>query len=425
MTNRSIRILAAASLALAAAGPARAQLPATPRALGTAGAYLGAARGYESLFTNPANLALPGAPRWSLALPQLAASGTLLGPAFKDVPDLLRESTPDARQDQILGTIPASGTEAQYDLRVPLGAIQVGSLAVGVGYRSIGGHSLGKDIVELLAKGYDEARTDYSVGNTAGSRATYYDAAMGYGRRVGPLSVGATAHYLRGGTVMRSRMFEPRVDVEARDVSVDYVSVLARGGSGYSLDLGAALQPARGVTLSAAVENAASHMSWTEDLRYRDMRVSRTELDAGSIGELRTRYEGTEKVLDSSAVPSRVYETAQGLYDGAFLPAVARMGLDWAPRHGSSIGGVYQRRLTSGDLDGRWQTMAAAGVQQKLLFLTARAGLASNLDGARMVTGGLSLGPIHAAVARLHDGKVDGAERAGYAVSLGLDVSSR
>ncbi|HYR09191.1 MAG TPA: hypothetical protein VEQ60_15515, partial [Longimicrobium sp.] len=62
---------AAAGVVLAAA-PLAAQVPLTPRALGMGGAYVGVARGHESLWQNPANLGLPNSPHWSAGIPTLS-----------------------------------------------------------------------------------------------------------------------------------------------------------------------------------------------------------------------------------------------------------------------------------------------------------------------------------------------------------------
>ena len=69
-----------------------------------------------------------------------------------------------------------------------------------------------------------------------------------------------TAHYLRGGTLLRSWLRNPRVDLAAADVQVEYVSVRSSGGNGFALDAGLAWEPHPGVTLSGSVANVYSTM---------------------------------------------------------------------------------------------------------------------------------------------------------------------
>src|SRR2546421_84199 len=72
-----LHIYAAVALALAAAPPLGAQLPsASAVALAMGENRIAVARGYDALSWNPAGLAMPDAPRSSLAvLPVRAASG--------------------------------------------------------------------------------------------------------------------------------------------------------------------------------------------------------------------------------------------------------------------------------------------------------------------------------------------------------------
>lgn len=426
MKHQSIgRILGVATAISLVAGSAAAQVPLTPRALGMGGAYVGTARGYETLFQNPANLALPGTPRWSLTFPQFAVGGTMLGPSVGDVPDLANfDDITEERSREILATIPASGTEFEYDVRVPVVAFSSGSFALGVSYGSIGEHSIGKDIVELIFDGYEEGRTDYSVGNTAGSRATFWDFAAGYGRRVGPLSVGVTGHYIRGGTILRSRLFEPRVNLEARDIEVDYLAVRAQGGTGYGVDVGAALQPTPSVTISGAISNVYSRMEWSEDLRIRELTLGRADFDGADFYDILDRYEDSEVAFDPTGAPVSAYETARDLYEEAYFPAVARVGAAWKGSTGTEVGASYQKAITGGRLADAWEQTTSVGVQQKLPLITVRAGYATNLEEGSLVSGGLTLGVLELGVAKLNDGEFESAVRSGWIATFGVGVRS-
>lgn len=403
-------------------GIAGAQVPMTPRALGMGGAYVGAARGYEALFVNAANLALADNPRWSIAFPQVTASGTLLGPSVEDLPDLYTTYDEGGSADAFLAKIPESGTEAQFDVRAPLATLQIGRLAVGVNYGSIGQHSIGKDVIELFVEGYEEGRTNYSVGNTAGSRLTYWDVAVGYGQRLGPLSLGVTGHYLRPGTVMRSRMYEPTIDLMNADIEVNYVSVRARGGSGYAFDFGAALQPVESFTLSGSVSSAVSKLNWSEELLVRDFVIDRSTIDTMGVLNLEMAYSATEEVLDPSTASPRALETAAGLYDEAYLPAVAQVGANWRPASWTNLGVAYREQLTAGRLAGRWDREVSVGIQQRIPLVVLRAGYATNLEDGSMISGGLSLGPIQLGAAHLEDGLYEGAPRSGWIATFGLGV---
>lgn len=426
MNRHSARIAAAAALAALAAAPAAAQVSLTPRALGMGGAYVAAARGNETLFLNPANLGLADTPHWSLAFPQVAVGTDILGPGFEDLPDLVEfDNIDDARRDEILASVPASGTELRYDVRAPLAALQVGHFAVGVAYGSVGAHSVGKDIVELIFHGYEDGRTDYSVGDTRGSRVTFWDFAAAYGRRFGPVSVGVTGHYVRGGTILNARLFEPRIDVESESIEIAYRSVFARGGQGYGIDFGLAAQPVPSLTLSASVVNAFADMQWSEELYTRSLVLDSRDFDDAEYMVIEPRYEGSETRVDAEAAPLEVLHTAEGLYDRAYFPAVLNAGAAWTGSWGTTLSASYRDQLTEGRLGAEWGTMAGAGIQQKLPLVTLRAGYATNLEEGSMVTGGLSLGVLQFGVAKVDHGEVSGAPRTGWIGTFGIGVRTK
>lgn len=417
------RTVLAVVLSVAAAAPAAAQVTLTPRALGMGGAYVAVARGNEALFLNPANLGLSGTPAWSLSFPQVAFGGTVAGARVGDLGDLIGfDDASDDRLSEILEAIPAGGMDVRYDLRAPLVALQNGNFAVGLSYGSVGEHSVGRDLVELLFFGYEEGRTDYSVGNTRGSRLTYWDVAAAYGRRVGPVSLGVTAHYLKGGTTLNSRLFEPTFDLAARDLTVSYRSVFARGGHGYGIDLGAAMQPTPTVTLSASVTNALGRMDWSDELYTRSLVMDRHDVDNADYMRLEERYEGSEERVDLASAPLEVVRTSEGLYDHARFPAVLNAGAAWQAAPGTVLAVGYRDRLTDGRLGDEWASMASLGVQQKLPVGTLQAGYTSNLDGGTMLSGGFSLGVLQFGVARLSQDGSAGPSRNGWIGTVGIGV---
>lgn len=419
----------ALALTLAAAllpAAASAQVTLTPRALGTGGAYVGLARGHDALFQNPANLGLRGNPFWSIAVPQLGATGVFTGISAGELFEA-RETNdlPQARRDEILGGVPAAGITASSDLRVPVFAMQQGRFVLGVGYGAIVRQGLGRDIVDLVLNGYQDGRTDYSVGNTTGERATFLDFAAAYGHRIGPVSLGVTGHYLRGRTRARSRLFEPRFDLEQRDLELEYREVLAHGGQGWAVDVGAAAEPVRGLVVSAAVANLAGEMTWNDELHTRHLVLQRADFNVSDPRMLTTRLRMSEEKVDVAAASVTTQETARGLFDESFFPATLRAGAAYTTPGGrTSLTTAYQGALTTGRFDGGWRRQLGAGVEQKVLpILTLRAGAASNLDGGRMLTGGVSLGPLNLGLGHVSGSAgAGGPEQSGWVATFGLSA---
>lgn len=401
-----------------------AQTTLTPRALGMGGAYAASARGHEALFTNPANLGLAGNPYWSVGFPQISAGSTFTGLGFGDVRDLLNaDDLSDDRAAEILDAVPAAGVETDVDVRIPLFVFQSRRFSAGVAYGAVVRQTVGRDLVDLLVNGYQSGRTDYSVGNTVGTRATYVDFAAGHGRKVGPVSVGVTAHYLLGRQLAATRLFEPRFDLEREDLEIEYREVMAGGGHGWSVDVGAAWEPTPDVTVSAAVTNAAGSLTWGEDLATRALLLRRGDFQDAEYNVLHGRLEESETEVDPDAAPVTVRETARGLYDDAFFPATLKAGVAWRnPSSRTQVAAQYTDALTAGRLGGAWERQLSLGVEQKVPVTTLRAGIATDLAGARMLTGGLTLGPVQLGLGRVNETLDGGIRRAGWVATFGLSM---
>lgn len=426
MTRIRCCVLGAALAAALAATSAVAQLPLVPRALGLGGAYIGLARGQESLFLNPANLGLADGPRWSVAFPQVTVGGTLRGQTISDVRDLIGyDDLNQQERDELLAGIPQDGIALEGDVRAPFAAFQSGNFAVGVAYSVTGEHGVSRDVVELFVDGFDPSRRDYTVSGTDGRRASYLDFAAGYGRSVGPLSLGATGHYYLGRALSRTRAFDPSYTdiIIDRDIRVEYVGVASEGGSGFGLDLGAALQPAPGVTLSASVANVLSSFSWDEELVGRSVTLNRDNFRS-DFELVYSDYKRSDRSLGATPT-GRFAEVAEGIFDNAEPPTTLRVGAGWSLPSGTGLSAAYHTNLSEGTLAGRWESLAAVGVQQRILFFTARVGASTNLEDGSLLGGGITLGPVDVGVAKLSGEGSDGTEREGWIASFGLSARPR
>jgi hypothetical protein len=416
-------LLAAGLLAALLPGTVQAQIPAAPRELGMGGAYLAVSRGHDALFLNPANLGLTDAPVWSIGFPQVSLGGTLIGPSLVDLPALLDfKDVDERRQSELLSLIPAEGTGGGFAVRAPLLGVSIGGLGLGLAYSASGSHSMSRSLAELVLKGYEDGRTDYSVGDTFGERLAYWDVAVGYGRSFGVLSLGGTAHYIRGSVISRTSLFEPRIDVEAGNIEVDYHGVSASGGSGYALDVGAGYEASPRLTVSAAISNLLRAMTWSEDLTVRSLTLDRSIIDHAHPLDIRNRYTYSQRPLDWSAVPLAVYSTAEGLYDEAYMPAVARLGVAWRPTESTHLAADVHGKLTSGRMGDAWDRRIAVGAQQELWILKLRTGAALANDGGSLYSGGFSLGPIDLGAGRYTHSEESGVRRGGWIATFGLTV---
>jgi Family of unknown function (DUF5723) len=425
---RSIRLATALAAAALAAAPAAAQVPGTPRALGMGNAYVGVARGTESLFQNPANLGLPNSPHWSANFPTLSLGIGARGVTVGDLWDL--RAFGDLSQedrDRILDEIPAGGTGVDLQVRAPLAALQVRRFAASISYGVLGSHTINRSIVDLVLNGFDREKT-YTINNTEGFRAAYWDAALGYGNRIGPVAVGATVHAFFPNELVHTGL----VDIDTvygvvggftvpTDVRVTYAGVRAEGGSGFGLDLGAAMQPMPGLTVSAALENVVNTLEFDGELRMRNLVLDASDYQNGDPEQMLNEYEASETDYVEASANAGTRALAASLLDerGLGLPMTLRAGAAFALPTGTTLGAAYQKELDDSPFGGLWQQQLSVGVQQRLPIITLRAGLASDLENGTILSGGLSLGPIQLGVARVSTGEND-TERSGWIATLGL-----
>ncbi|HEX2078775.1 MAG TPA: DUF5723 family protein [Longimicrobium sp.] len=422
--------LAFAAAAVLTAAPAAAQVPLTPRALGMGGAYVGVARGHESLWQNPANLGLPNTPYWSAGIPTLALGIGARGVEVETLGDLIRynDLTPEERS-ALLADVPASGTGADVDVRAPFVALQVRRFAIGLSYQVVGSHTVNRSIVDLVLNGFDRNKT-YTIDDTEGFRADFWDVAGAYGRRIGPVSVGATAHLYLPRQVVRSGL----VDVDTTysvisgftvptDVRVTYAGVGAEGGSGFGVDLGIAAEPIPGLTLSAALENVINTVEWSDDLTVRSVTLDQADYVSGDPEQIWTEYSDSgrpyNRAVDVVQPWSRLADSVTADLDRG-LPAVLRAGAAYRVGTGTTLSAAFQTELEDDNpFGGMWGQRVSLGVQQRIPVVTLRAGFATDMEDGTLLSGGLSLGPIQLGVGVIRTGSGDD-ERSGWIATFGL-----
>jgi len=407
---------AAASLA----APLAAQTTSSARSAGMAGAYQAIATGAEAIRWNPANLGFPDRPSWSLSLPRLNLAGTILGPGVTDVKDILDkgDDLTDHDRQLFLGKVPDAGFELSGGASIPWVSLSVGPFAAEASTTVLAGGSVGKEMMDLMlyARQYGdidhERLSEYRVGNTALRDAAYSTLALSYGRQVNslvplpfPVSVGVTARYVKGHDLQRGRIFEPSVDIDAEELSIQALSLRSTGGSGYGVDVGVSARPLPALTVGLSVQNLVQKMEWKEQLELRGHLFRSTELADMSVGDMYDQLES--RPFDPSSAPLEAYALANEIYEQTYFPRVVRLGA--ALRSGSTtLGATYSTTAGKGELSEGWPSYLAAGIEQKLPFLSfliVRGGAATSLDGATAFSGGttIQLGPvgISAAISRL------------------------
>jgi len=85
---------------------------------------------------------------------------------------------------------------------------------------------------------------------------------------------------------------------------------------------------------------------------------------------------------------------------GEPLPTVLEVGPAWRPLAGTEMVAALSEDLTDGSMSGEWPRTVAVIVEQRIPLRRLHVGFASDVDGASLYSGRLSLGPIDLNVSR-------------------------
>lgn len=286
MTMR--RLGAAAAITLCAAAAAGAQVPnASPAAYGMAGNYTAHARGYEAVAWNPANLAMPGRPGFSLGIAPMGGTLGMDPIDFKMLHSYSGQLVDSTTRAGWVDLVRASGRErARIDGGLTPLALSVGPFGLQTFASTYSNVDLGPDWAEALLFGNAGANggqpKTLDLDGAGVDLGVFAGGAVSYARqlRFRPMggrlpdehfAVGVTAKYVVGGTMVG---YTSGSTVDANTVHVGLPAIgpdtgnKGPMGSGMGFDLSAAWS-AGGWKVGVLAENVINTFKWdTDKLRY-------------------------------------------------------------------------------------------------------------------------------------------------------------
>ena len=380
-----------AAIPVAAAG----QIPqASAAALGMGWNTTASARGFASVASNPAGLAHPSSPGFSLAIPAVAVESGLGPVKLSELAEWEgRLVTGPLKADWLQRVIDSGGQEGALGVGVTAVALSVGRIGFQVGAIAGGEMSLAPDAAELLLYG-NAGRTgtpqDFELEGSRLDGFALSTAALSYGFRVSPrLSLGVTSTYTMGNGLIVGRDTGSSLAADPLGVTLQFPVVLPRTedtavnhGTGFGLDLGA-LWEGPVLTLGATVQNLFHTFEW--------------ELDDLSFMPGQAIFDGDTDASDfderpASTAPASVLDVVAG----RTIEPILSVGAEWRPSSLLRVQGDIRKRI-SGGLEIGPEFHAGAGVElQALPSLPLRAHTAV-VSGGVQVGGGASLilGPVH------------------------------
>ncbi|MDX9858261.1 MAG: DUF5723 family protein [candidate division Zixibacteria bacterium] len=416
-TTTTVRLagicLLAGALLVTAAGSVSAS-QSSARAVAMGGAYIGLASGVEAGRFNPANLGLTDRRQTGLELVGVGAHITNNAFTLDDYNSYTGAFLTTDDKEYILSRIPAEGLKLDVHAEAGVLSAATGPFAftmTGVGTADI---NLSKDIFELVLNGNTIADTIHVTGSYSDA-ISYVSAGLSYGyalysQGTRQLSVGVTGKYLRGIYVERVTELEGLAATHMTGFTGEgrLVAQTAEGGSGYGLDLGAALKLSNDYTIGATLHNALGSITWNSNPKEYGYIFSFDTMNVDNMGDDFVTSEDYDKEIESFTTTLPRVLTA-GI---AKTSGTVRWAVDWEQGLERKPGSSTEPRLALG---AEWSPIGV---------LPLRAGYAFGGDR----NAGFSVGSgLHAALVHLDFAVVTGNGFSGYsakganlALSLGL-----
>jgi hypothetical protein len=241
------------------------------RAVGMGGAYTGLAKGVYAPLYNPANLGLSGYRQFGIELAGAGAEISNNSFSLDDYNQYTGAILTDDDKSTILGKIPTEGLKISADIEASAMNISVGPLVFSLNGVAATEVNLGKDALELFLNGNGLSDT-FSLNGMYSEAIAYASAGISYGKSIyksgtRQLAIGATYKYLRG--FGYERVTELRGGVITLETGFQgegtMIAQTATGGTGYAVDIGAALKLSDNYTAGITIKNFLSNMTWNKE----------------------------------------------------------------------------------------------------------------------------------------------------------------
>lgn len=362
--------LLAAVLMLPLSLEAATNVYSSARSTAMGGAFTALAKGVNAPKYNPANLGLQGFGNFGVELVSVGASVTNNSFSLSDYNDYTGAVLTSSDKQDILDKIPAEGLSVDADVRASALTVSLGRLAFSFNGVASADINLNKDLVNLILNGNTFADTINITGSySEGVSYASFDVSYGfplYTRGDRQLAVGLTAGYVRGLAIEEIVRLEGAATTFATGFSGAGEAVLrtATNGTGYRLDVGAALKLNKNHAAGVRFENLISNISWNDNCEEHGYIF---EFDTATVedfdNDLVTSDDYTKDIAGFSTTLPAVMNAGIGKTSGRFLWAI-----DWTQGFKRAPGSSTKPRFST-------------GAEYSLLsFLPMRAGLMTGGD---------------------------------------------
>ena len=423
-------------LGLSQAAPAPAQLPGfSTRAVALGGGYTASASGFEAIAWNPALLAMPGHPGFSLNLVQFeigAGSNTFSMGDFQKYRDKVL-TTQD--KNDILAQVRQGDPTRTLSINVQpsIGALalSLGSFAASISAAGSIGADVSSDAVELTLFGNVTRKGPGQSYTAAGSGVRGWGAgtlALAYGSKIpvpiGALAIGTTLKISRGIVAIRAEdlgttlQTNPSFNASAGfHALVSDVDSSKSNGSSVGLDLGGSYQLVSGLRFGLVLENVINSTNWDDQHLVYYRKQFRLSQNGSQVTDSTISNIDRAPYNPADPLQKRLHDS---LTVGGTYPMRIRAGVNATSGKITLAAGAVIRVKQALDIGAAQQLSAGAEIRL-IPFLPLRAGMSSDMQGGFTLSGGLGLklGPLRfdGAVANTPSGN-----HKGFLAAVGLSI---
>lgn len=369
---------------------------ASAAATALSGAFTARATGYNAVAWNPANLAMPGNPGFSLTLATVDGAASIKPIDLQKLHDYQGQFVPAAVREQwLLDATAQGGEKGGAGGGITALGFSLGSFGFQLNTKVASDMNLAPDAVEAILFGNAGRTGTVKTLNLAGSSlqgAAYSTGAVSYGLPLTSLvplanfAVGATVKYTVGHGMVLG--LDNGSTVGTSNITLDFPAVIPDSasrenktgnlGSGVGLDLGGAWT-IPGFRFGVSFQNVVNTFKWdTTKFAVRPV----------------TGLFSADTSFTNSKGPDQPYATAPAALRARvaamkFKPVIAAgMSFDWLPKMTVSA----DVRQQAGDgIEVGPKSLIAAGVEYRIIpFIPLRAGV-SSMTGGFGVSGGLGV----------------------------------
>jgi len=356
-------------IVLIAAAQTLAGGQSSARSMAMGGAYLSLASGVDAARYNPANLGLAGYRQTRLEVVGLGVNVSNNAISLSDYNRYTGAILTDADKRELLDKIPSDGLNLIAEVEASALSLSKGPFVLSVTGVGVADVNLSKDIVELVFNG-NSFNQEIELTGSYSDAVAYVQTGLSYGRQIAvigkrKLAAGATIKYVRGIAVEELSELEGGLNTLETGFTGEgrMIARTATGGSGFALDIGAALELNRDYTVGLAIKNFLSNVSWNNDTEehgylfsFDTMTVDNMEDDyvvsedyTKEIGGFSTKLPATMTVGLANVTGKLLWavDWQQGFHTGSGASTRPRLaaGLEWRKigflplRTGFALGG--------------------------------------------------------------------------------------